>query len=302
MPLLLDGGTGGAIGLDELVEALDTADFDVRDEASFASLAPWLARLGRNSDFLAELVIEELKLRCGSQTRTSNYGGQVFLLRPANGRYVLRAAFWPARHDLAVRNSGAAAFFYDMPHDHNFPFLTYGYVGPGYWSDYYEYDPEAVSGVPGSAAGLRFVDRARLEPGRVMLYRKNRDVHVQLPPDAFSVSLNILGQDPAQAWHDQYRFDIRRNVIAEGLTCAPSEALLSLAVHVGNGRDLAERYAVAHPHPRMRATAFAALAGVDGVDVWERASGDPHPFVSGRARAALCPERSGSPGEGAASR
>lgn len=29
------------------------------------------------------------------------------LLRPANGRYVLRAAFWPAREDAVVRAGGA---------------------------------------------------------------------------------------------------------------------------------------------------------------------------------------------------
>ncbi|RDE07119.1 transposase [Sphingomonas aracearum] len=299
MPLVLDGGDGGSIGLDDLVEALDANAFDVRDEASFAALAPWLARLGRNPDFLAELVVAELKERCDAQARTSTYGGQVFLLRPPNGRYLLRAAFWPARADPALRSSGPAAFFYNMPHDHNFPFLTYGYVGPGYHSDYYTYDPQAVSGVPGSPAGLRFVERARLEPGRVMLYRPGHDVHVQLPPDSFSVSLNILGQDPAQVWQDQYRFDVRRDVIAGGLTCAPSEALIALAVHAGNGRDLAEDFARSHPHPRMRATAFAALAGVDGPGVWERAAGDGHRFVSGTARAALerlAPERSGSAG------
>jgi hypothetical protein len=35
-----------------------------------------------------------------------------------------------------MRASGAAAFVYGLPHDHNFDFLTLGYFGPGYWSDY----------------------------------------------------------------------------------------------------------------------------------------------------------------------
>jgi hypothetical protein len=65
---------------------------------------------------------------------------------------VLRANFWPAREDPVVRASGPAAFFYDLPHDHNFPFLTYGYLGPGYWSDYFEYDVDALAGVPGEDA------------------------------------------------------------------------------------------------------------------------------------------------------
>ena len=74
MPRLIDPGEGAAIGLDELVDALDAADFDSRDEDSFAALGPLLARLGRNPDFLAELAIEELKERCEGQHRRNGYG------------------------------------------------------------------------------------------------------------------------------------------------------------------------------------------------------------------------------------
>ena len=205
MPRLIDPGAGAAITLDELVEALDSTPFDSRDEDSFATLGPWLARLGRNRDFLADLAIAELKNRHDHAQAANGYGAQVFLLRPPNGRYVLRANFWPARDDAIVRASGPAAFFYDLPHDHNFPFLTYGYFGPGYWSDYFEYDVTPLAGVPGEDARLRFVERARLDPGKLMLYRMRRDIHVQLPPDDFSVSLNILGADPGQPWLDLER-------------------------------------------------------------------------------------------------
>lgn len=261
MPRLIDPGEGSAIGLDDLVEALDTSDFDAACEDSFASVGPLLARLGRNRTFLADLAIEELKGRCATQSAGNAYGAQVFLLRPPNGRYVLRANFWPARDDAVVRASGTTPFFYDLPHDHNFPFLTVGYLGPGYWSDYYEYDGDAVLGVPGEAAGLRFVERARLEPGKLMLYRARRDVHLQLPPDAFSVSLNILGYDLAQPWREQFRFDVAAGTIAEGLTTTPSEALVALAAQFGggNGLDMAHHLARRHPVSRMRWTAARAI-------------------------------------------
>lgn len=293
MPRLIDPGDGGAIGLDALVDALDATPFDARDEDDFARLGPLLARLGRNRSFLADLAIEELKTRCEGQSAANGYGAQVFLLRPPNGRYVLRANFWPARADPVTRASGPAAFFYDLPHDHNFPFLTYGYVGPGYWSDYYEYAVEDLVGLPGEPVGLRFVERARLEPGRLMLYRMRRDIHVQLPPDAFSVSLNILGADPAQPWLDQYRFDISRGTIAEGLTCTAAEALVALAVHFGgNGLDLAHHLARGHPCDRMRVTAVAALASA-APDPHARhailaaAADSPRAYVAGHARARL---------------
>jgi hypothetical protein len=266
MPRLIDPGEGEAITLEALTEALDSTPFDPHDEESFAALGPLLARLGRNRSFLADLAIEELKLRCARQSAANGYGPQVFLLRPPNGRYVIRANFWPAADDAVVRASGTAPFFYDLPHDHNFPFLTYGYLGPGYWSDYYEYDGRAVAGTPGTAARLRFVERARLDPGKLMLYRMQRDVHVQLPPDSFSVSLNILGQHPSHPWIDQYRFDIARNAIAERLTTAPSEALAMLAAHLGgsNGIELIDHLVRHHPHPRMRRTAVSALVSAQG--------------------------------------
>jgi hypothetical protein len=294
MPRVLDSGGGDAIGLDDLVAALDATPFDPRDEDSLAALGPLLARLGRNRDFLADLVIAELEDRCSGQSSGNSYGAQVFLLRPANGRYVLRANFWPARTDAVVRASGTAPFFYDLPHDHNFSFLTVGYQGPGYWSDYYEYDVDAVTGLPGESAGLRFVERSRLEPGKVLLYRARRDVHVQLPPDALSVSLNILTYDRAQPWRDQFRFDVAAGTIAEGLTTAPSEALLALAVHFAGeeGVALAGELATRHPAPRMRVSALRALASRaserDGrVAVLARGLEDPDGYVTGYARRAI---------------
>ncbi len=197
MTLLLDGGAGAAIGPDELVATLADCAIDVRDEDAFASLAPLLARIGRNKTFLAELAVDELKSRCRAQSATHGYGAQVFVLRVPGARFMVRANFWPAATDRLTRASGAAAFFYDLPHDHNFPFLTHGYLGPGYWSDYYEYDAAGRCGLPGEAAGLRFTGRQRLEPDTIRFYRMLRDVHVQLPPDSFSVSINIASISPA---------------------------------------------------------------------------------------------------------
>jgi hypothetical protein len=291
MPRLIDSGEGDAIGVDDLVEALDATPFDCRDEDAFASLGPLLARLGRNRAFLADLAIEELKGRCAGQVVANGYGAQVFLLRPPGGRYVLRANFWPAREDPVVRASGPAAFFYDMPHDHNFPFLTYGYLGPGYWSDDYEYDVAALTGLAGEPAGLRFVERSRLEPGRLMLYRMRRDVHAQRPPDAFSVSLNILGSDPAQPWLDQYVFDIRRGTIDRAITCTGAEALLTLAVQFdGNGADLAADFARRHPCERMRVTALGALASAmpgEAEPLLRHAAKAPSAYLAAHARRLL---------------
>lgn len=302
MPRVIVAGDGDAIGPDDLAAALDIADFDARDEDSLAELGPLLARLGRNQRFLGDLVIRELERRCSGQATDNRYGAQVFMLKPPNGRYLLRANFWPARGDAVVRASGTAPFFYDLPHDHNFPFLTYGYEGPGYWSDYYDYDVAAVTGLPGEHAGLRFVERSRLEAGKLMLYRARRDVHVQLPPDSLSVSLNILFYDAAQPWLEQYQFDVAQGTIAAGLTTAPAEGLVMLGAHLGGaaGQAVARDFAMRHPAPRMRATAYAAIASAlpdraDRAALFTAAADDTDPYVAGHARLRLAQiDRSGT--------
>lgn len=176
MPRLIDPGDDDAIDLEDLIEALEASNFDARDEDAFAAMGPCLARLGRNRRFLADLAIAELEQRFARQEANA-YGAQVLLLAPPNRRFLLRANFWPARNDAAVRANGTAPFFYDLPHDHNFDFLTVGYLGPGYWSDYYEFGSDAL-GLPGEPANLKFVERSRLDEGKLMLYRAHRDVHV----------------------------------------------------------------------------------------------------------------------------
>lgn len=299
MPRVIDPGSGDAITLDELVEALERERWDARDEQSLAALGPWLARLGRNRRFLADLAITELEQRFAGQ-RESSYGAQVLMLRPPATRYALRANFWPARDDAVVKAGGTAPFFYDLPHDHNFSFLTTGYLGPGYWSDYYLFDGD-VTGLAGEAARLVFDERARLEPGKLLLYRAHHDVHVQQPPDSFSVSLNILAATPAQAWRTQYRFDTATDTVTQAMTTTASEALVALATRLGGdtGTALAADFAGRHPHPRMRATALAALTGgtLDRTTLHraaERAMDDSSPLVTAAAKAILARTTSGS--------
>ncbi|MEH3046699.1 transposase [Sphingomonas adhaesiva] len=292
MPRVIhDTDDGVAISLDELVDALDAAPWDARDEDAFAAMGVWLARLARNRTFLSDLAIGELERRFAGQQGNS-YGAQVLMLRAPGARYALRANFWPALNDAVVRAGGTAPFFYDLPHDHNFSFLTVGYLGPGYWSDYYLFDGDR-HGDAGDPARLVFDERARLEQGKLMLYRAHRDVHVQLPPDSFSVSLNVLGYDRAQPWRTQYRFDVASNTIAQAMTATPSEALVTVATHLGGeaGIALAADLAMRHPHPRMRRTARACLAGVADeamtIALDERLADDRDAMIARAARARL---------------
>jgi hypothetical protein len=252
--------------LAETVDALAGCGFDPADEDSLAHAALWLRRLGNDRTFLGDLLIRELAQRHREDPAHSAYGPQVIMLAPPSGSFFMRANIWPSLDEHMVRASGGDAFVLGLPHDHNFSFLTLGYFGPGYWSDYYEYDYEAVTGYAGEAVpSLRFVERSRLEQGKIMLYRAHCDVHAQGAADSLSVSLNIMHISGAQGWMDQYRFDLERRAVGAIISPGPSEALLKVAVGLGGDEavDLAHRFAASHPSDRLRLAAWDALASLE---------------------------------------
>ena len=290
MPRVIDFADEAVCTLGDCVAALEQDGFDPLEEASLRHAALWLRRLGNNRDFLADLLLAELKDRHRADDTATAYGPQVIMLSPVGGEFYLRANIWPSRDEHVFRASGAGTFVYGLPHDHNFDFLTLGYFGPGYWSDYWEYDFASVAGAIGEPAGLRFVERSRLEPGKLMHYRAHRDVHSQVPPDALSVSLNVMHAGGAQGWLDQYRFDVERDTIAGVLSPGASEVFLRIAVGLGGEEalDLAERFARGHPSDRMRLCALEAQAGVldpgERDELWRRAETSGSRLVALEAR------------------
>jgi hypothetical protein len=290
MPRVIHCPDEEPIALADLVQLLNDERFDPADEESFAAAGPLLRRLAANRSFLADIAVAELKDRCGKQERENRYSSQVIMLHRASEKYFIRANFWPSPKDSVFKASGTSPFFYHVPHDHNFSFLTVGYLGPGYWSEYYEYDYESVVGVPGEKVDLHFVEKAKLDPGKVMLYRAHKDVHNQLPADEMSVSINIMEASPRLPYLAQYRFDPAKCEIAGVLTRSSSEALLALAANHegGNARDLVESFARHHPCERLQFAALRELAAAErdidaGLDVLGRGAASPNRWIAGMA-------------------
>lgn len=291
MPRLIDTDAGDAIDVGDLVEMLNAGPFDAEDDDCIAAWGPALKRLANNRRFLGDLMIAELKQRCAGQLASNHYSAQVILLHRGAKKFVLRANFWPAEEDSVLVNSGRSPFFYDLPHDHNFSFLTVGYWGPGYWSDYYDYDHDRVFGCPDEPVDLRFVERLRLEEGRVLLYRRHRDVHAQLPPDALSVSLNILAASPGMDFRHQYQFDVGRSAVTRIVNHSALATLVRLAALCGgeNGRDLVEHFAGQHPCDRTRFAALQAKASLvpdmdARIGIYDKAGHDQPGLVGALAR------------------
>lgn len=288
MPRVIPVETEESIELGDLVELLRAGDFDPRDEDGFASWGEALKKLANNRTFLTDLVIQEIKDHCEDQVRSNQYSSQVIMLHGvASDNFMMRANFWPAVADSVVQNSGTNPFFYGVPHDHNFSFLTVGYLGPGYWSEYYEYDYEDVVGYIGEKVPLRFVEKAKLDEGKVMLYRTHKDVHNQLPADSMSISLNILEASSSVGMRDQYGFDLERGEVRAIMTETSLEPLLALAAHfgAGKGEELLDTFAARHPSERIRFKALQARAGaLESLDariaLYEKAARGPNPYLS----------------------
>lgn len=290
MPRVIVCKDPNLIGVEQCVDALAEHGFNPRDEGSLAHAALCLRQLGNDRHFLGDFIARELATR-DEELREQSYGPQSIVLSSAQSGAFLRANIWPAESDQALAASGRTAFQYDMPHDHNFSFLTLGYFGPGYRSDYWEYDYEATTGFAGEHVPLIPKGRQQLSPGKIMLYRAHLDIHNQLPPDAMSVSLNVMHADGTCGWFDQYRFDPGRGTIAGRLGAGSSEAFMRIAVSLesDDACDLAERFGRSHPSDRMRYACWDARAAVAGDDavrdaLWREAEGAGSLLVAAEAR------------------
>ncbi len=263
MPRVITPVDETVASLAECVDAMSCAGFDPGDEESLMHSARQLRRLGNNRTFLGDMLVSALETRHREDDGANSYGPQVIMLAPPDGGdYFMRANLWPSRDEHMMRASGGDSFVYGLPHDHNFDFVTLGYFGPGYASDYYEFDYEDVSGWSGEPVDLRFVERSCLEEGKIMHYRAHRDVHAQHPGEALSVSINIVHAGGAQGWLDQYSFDVEKRRIGRILSNGSSEAFMRIAVGLGSesASELARSFGQHHPSDRMRLASWSALA------------------------------------------
>lgn len=294
MPLILNPETDAQAELGDVIAFMRENKIDTCDEESFCEAGKVLASLANNRTFLAERAVEELEDLCVTQEQENSYSAQVMMLASPGaetGNFFVRANFWPAEEDHIYKTSGPAPFFYHSPHDHNFNFLTVGYHGPGYASDYYEYDYGTVAGYTGEKANLKFVERSSLHQGKVMLYRAFRDVHDQLPPEQMSISINICEHSLRGQALDQYAFDTDNDRVSGIINRNTAIGLMPVAAELcgERGRSLLGEIATKHASERLRAIAVRSLSSSaesfgDARRLMERSADDVSPLVSGLAR------------------
>ena len=292
MALTLDCDTADVLGLDAYVDHM-RSNVDFADLECVLASAPRLRALANNRHFLVDLFNGFLARYQRAQALTG-YAPHSFTLA-ASPRFYVRANVWTRPHAEPRRKSLEEKLFsYGRAHDHNFSFMTVGYLGPGYETSIYEYDFDSVTGHAGEEVALKFLETTTLGEGKVMFYRASRDVHIQAPPPSLSISLNLMIIEPAALLRDQFAFDLERRTISAYVATLSSKrvSLLTLAAYLGNCEtaDLLESVAKRHPCRRTRLAATQACARLRPADadrLWNRASRDPEELVREAARSAL---------------
>jgi len=263
MPRIIECTTSECIEFDEFIDALNTESIDTSNEEEMIEFAPYLKKLSNNKSFLSKIIRSELKDYQNFQNNNS-YTSQVIMLTPPKNKnnYFVRANIWPSKEDYLTQINGEDAFFYHKPHDHNFNFLTVGYLGSGYWSNYYEYDYSKVIGYPNEEVDLKFIERSNLSEGKVMLYRAHKDVHDQLPADKFSISLNVMESTLRPLITDQYAFNTKTKKIKSLLNRHNALIIMRAALIFGdeNAMDIVEHISKNHLLETVRMAAIDAIA------------------------------------------
>jgi hypothetical protein len=192
------------ISLEEFADELRA--YDVMTEDGIVAAADLFAALNANKTVLVDHIVRMLRdLR--DDDRVNDYTGQTFLLLNGPNYYIRANAWLPPSYTPLKALSESDQFFYGLPHDHNFTFMTAGHVGAGYRTTVYEYDGIGTTYNVGDRADVRYLEDTMLPEGKVMVFRASRDIHIQWAPDEFSISLNLMTVNRTELARTQRVFD-----------------------------------------------------------------------------------------------
>jgi hypothetical protein len=242
------------ISLHEYIEWLEQGRYDLSDQNDLIASAIYLKKLGNNKDFLIDRVFAELK-NCLQFQQTNTYVPEVLLLHTTSN-YFIRANIWKPITKVEEQMPG---FRYDVCHDHNFHILTIGYLGPGYRSRAYTYDRTTCVGMLGETVDLTSEGVFTLTEGKIALYRGKQDVHIQLPPERLSVSINLIPKGRVQN-EVQLQFDEASGTICRYLNFTGAEVVVRLAGLLKSPEylEVLSRIAGQHPSSKIRALALVS--------------------------------------------
>lgn len=261
------------------------------DEDSIAAASDLLAMLANDRMLLINALQAGLMRHIEQHGEALGVSSQSLILH-ADPQCKVRAVIWKPPVSRAGSDSHDARIYsYRFAHNHNFHLLTAGYFGAGYATEIYECDPARIQGYVGEQVELRHLERTTLPRGKVMFFRSLKDVHTQLPAEEFSISLNLLVNDPTGRVPDQYGFDIEQSRLTHLIT-VPMAAQISMLSFLSlmKARDALPtviRMAESDAHWRARVAAYECIHNVAperSLQHWRQAEADEHPMVRRMAR------------------
>lgn len=269
MPLIIDTFDAAPICDRELAERFREARIEPGDDEALLAAAPLLAGLYRNRDFLKRRLHEQLELCLNANPQITATSQTLNLGDLGDGHY-LRMVFWPCPDDEFYARCDNSVFYYGKLHDHNFSFLTVGYDGPGYESDYYEIHQDTSCWHPGATVDLKPVGRKRLAEGQLMFYRRHVDVHSQLPPSANSITINIMSPSSRGPKGSQFIFNESADRVDQVMQSRFNPIILDMALCIQDDavHERIEDIATRHPDDYVRYYAFKVLAARSGDGHW----------------------------------
>ena len=215
MPITFEYDSTETIDLDEFKNRFAKLGCRPSDTSSLEMAAPLLRQLGNNKEFVFEAMSDKL-LAIANGDKFAPETGQVLGIDKIDDFFSVRAVVWPSEDDELLQKTGPDLFYYEKAHDHNFSFLTIGYWGPGYVSDYFEVDMDERGANDlhvGQPVNLKHTGLHTLLENKMMLYRAYIDVHSQMYPESMSISLNIIANPPINALTSQYLYDTDLNKV-----------------------------------------------------------------------------------------
>ena len=280
----------GPIAVDEFIAAARKVHKGNAVE-TMLSVAEKLQRLGANREFIRDALLGELR-RIDSDRSLASFAPQSFTIH-RDPPFSLRLNLWlPPVGSARKVEQEARIFSYDRAHDHNFSLLTVGVAGSGYKTRIWEYDARTISGHDGEFVEMTHLEDTMLPLGKGMIYRPSEDIHIQIPPDHPSMSLNLLIDEDEIVEVPQYFFDLGKSeiVIMNDNEIGRRTGFLEAVGHFADENCASLLFDVARRSPSapIRAAAVHAIrTGFPerGDEIAKLAEADSHPLVLRETRA-----------------
>lgn len=255
--------TEECISIDDYVDYVERF-VDLRDSASVVESAAKLQQLANNKRILIESVNRSLS-RIGQMNSEAMTPSTSILAKGKSKDFYVRFNIWPP----AEGNGSEVArrlFSYDVVHDHNFNFLTANFFGPGYETEVWHLPKPREGGYDvNDRVDLEYQGRFRLAPKTLLWYECGSDVHLQLPPPDYSVSLNLMVSTKEMRSSPQHVFSPEAGMVSgfpEGTVASRRVQLIRMAARF-NTPDTQELLARVYRSSHCRRTREAALQALE---------------------------------------